>query len=184
MGQLLWPQWGRIDYVWTVINGGVILVRDIRNDLRERLAVINGMQADEESRYFDERMRIDNDHARALESFERERSVINQLLAIEERRGSLPTIPTSFKSPLPDFLITNIKMFGPMSKNELRAAVESAGYFEDDEANGRTFHTTLMNITKGGRLRQLPDDRYAMPDLEGLFSADGETKEGEMRTLM
>ena len=159
-------------------------MRDIRNDLRERLAVIDGMQADEASRYFDERMRIDNDHARALEAFEKERAVIKQLLAIEERRGSLPTIPTSFKSPLQDFLITNIKMFGPMNKSELRAAVETAGYFEDDEANGRTFHTTLMNITKGGRLQQLPDGRYAVPDLEGLFSEDGETKEGEMRTLM
>lgn len=160
-------------------------MRDIRNDLRERLAAIDGRQCDEMIQYQDERERLDAAHQNSIALLERERAAVKQLLEIEERRElSLSSRQNNERSPpaipLMDFLVAKVQSFGPFGKDELRAAATEAGYL--DEATGRTFHVTLMNITKGGRLRQLPDGRYAMPDTAlSLFGLGESTMEDEMQ---
>jgi hypothetical protein len=155
-----------------------IRLRDIRGDLRERLAALDGAQCDAIAEFQEAAERLHSSHREKIEKIEGERAAIKQLLEIEERRAL--ALPSLSKTPplvaLQDFLISKIAMYGPLNKDELRAAAEEAGY-----EGGRTLHTTLMNITKGGRLHQHRDGRYAIPSLdrEPLFNL--EEKEGEMR---
>jgi hypothetical protein len=154
-------------------------MRDIRYDLRERLASISGRYADELSKYDEKREALERLHRETIAALERERMAIEQLLAIEEERQGIP--PTSAEArktarlvPLADFLITKVYTHGPIEKDQLREEVNLAGYFA--EGNGRTFHTTLMNVTKCRRLIRLPDGRYACPhrDSVALFGVGAE----------
>ena len=167
------------------MSGGMIRMRDIRNDLRARLAAIDGRRVDETHRYVEALETIERDYKALIESLDREKAVVRQLLEIEERRElALPALDhrPADSIPLLDFQLSTVRTLGPMEKDELRAKAHEGGYF--DGASGRTFHTTLMNITKGGKLQTLPDGRYAIPVVDGLFEIGGETKEADMRTLM
>jgi GAF domain-containing protein len=145
-------------------DGGSIRLRDIRNDLRERLAALDGAELDQMMTYQAERERLDAAHNNALRSIAAERAALKQLLSIEDHRASaLPpfTARSAPTIPLGDFLIAKVRACGALEKEELRAAAEEAGY-----RDGRAFHTTLMNITKGGKLQQYSDGRYAPTALD------------------
>jgi hypothetical protein len=62
-------------------------MRDIRNDLRERLAVLDGRQGDVLASYMEAREKLDNDHKEAIGVIEGERAALKQLLAMEDRRA-------------------------------------------------------------------------------------------------
>jgi hypothetical protein len=163
-------------------------MRDIRNDLRERLASVASRYADEMVRYDEEIQRLHSSHRKALDSLDRERAALQQMLALEESREDAPfsiqanpAVP--FRVALADFIITKIHAYGPLSKDQLRQEAESAGYF--DEMDGRTFHTTLMNITKGGKLQRLADGRYAHPrPANTLFGLGEVERKGEEMTRL
>lgn len=147
-------------------------MRDIRNDLHERLAALQSQQYEEISSYHEKFDLLQSEHRRVIAAIESERAAIKQLLLIEERRAlAAPAIQsdTSPLVPLSDFIIAKIQTTGPLEREELRSAAEEAGY-----KDGRTFHTTLMNITKGRRLQQMADGRYAIPSLddEPFFQLD------------
>jgi hypothetical protein len=70
-----------------------------------------------------------------------------------------------------------------MDKDALRAEVAAVGYFVDG-ANGRTFHTTLMNLVKHGKL--CPHGSvYSAPSVPSfpLFQS-GSIDDGDNRPLM
>jgi hypothetical protein len=152
--------------------------RDIRRDLRERLAIIDGRYADTIADHVAKHEALEREYRETIAVLEQERAALAQLLDIEEKRyGTLPAAIEAQKKrrlvPLADFLVTKVHAHGPMDKDQLRAEADLAGYFED--GNGRTFHTTLMNITNGGRLIRLSDGRYDFPNREPiLFDAGGQ----------
>jgi hypothetical protein len=161
-------------------------MRDIRHDLRERLASIGGRYADELSQYDEKREALEREHRTAIVGLERERIAVEQLLAIEEERHGIPADAveagkTARLVPLAEFLITKVYTHGPMEKDQLREEANLAGYFA--EGNGRKFHTTLMNITKCGRLVHRPDGRYAFPARHPatLFGSDDQPRESAMQ---
>jgi hypothetical protein len=161
-------------------------MRDIRHDLRERLASISGRYADEMAQYQEKREALDNAHRDAMTALDREKVAVEQLLAVEEeRQGILPAAVEARKTArlvsLDDFLVTKVHAEGPMDKDQLRAEANLAGYFA--EGNGRTFHVTLMNVKRCGRLVQLPDGRYAFPERHAamLFGSDDQPTEGAMQ---
>lgn len=146
-------------------------VRDIRNDLRERLADLDRKQAQQTSHYQSEILRIEDEHRSAIKAIEMERAALKQLLSIEDQRSATSTNFTMRSDPsipLAEFLIAKVRMCGQMEKEELRAAADEAGY-----TDGRTFHATLMNITKGGRLQQFKDGRYSIPSINDQTLFDG-----------
>jgi hypothetical protein len=167
---------------------GTDSMRDIRHDLRERLAALNGRYVDEMVQYDQKREALEEGHRTAITTLERERLAVEQLLAIEEeRQGIAPAAAEARKTarlvPLADFLIAKAYTHGPIDKDQLREEANLAGYFA--EGNGRTFHATLMNVTKCGRLVHRPDGRYAVPDgPAATLDAVDQTMEGEMQTLM
>lgn len=154
-------------------------MRDIRQDLAERLAEIAGRYHEVMSAYDEEREALDRKRATDIAALDRERDAVRQLLAIEQRREGIPPIAVDARSlvPLTDFLMAKVQAYGPIDKEALRQEARTAGYF--DEGNGRAFHTTLLNITKHGKLIQLPDGKYRSPhaDGRGLFhvSSKGQT---------
>lgn len=140
-------------------------MRDIRTDLRDRLTAVMGRILDEHEQFIRAQEKLELDHKQEQEALERERRALEALLAIEqERDGVLPQrLPTPRPVlPLGEFLTTKLHAHGAMDKDELRAQAETAGYF-NDVTNGRTFHTTLMNFVKHGKIIQLPDGKYAYP---------------------
>jgi hypothetical protein len=140
-------------------------MRDIRTDLRDRLAAVMGRILDEHDQYVRAQEKLEFDHNQEQQALERERRALEALLAIEqERDGALPLnipIPRPVL-PLGEFLTTKLHAHGAMDKDELRAQAEAAGYF-NDVTNGRTFHTTLLNFVKHGKIIQLTDGKYAYP---------------------
>ena len=160
-------------------------MRDIRSDLRERLAAVQGRYADEMADYVRKCEEMEAAHRKAISDLERELAAIQQILAIEDQRhdgGTLSEIRT--RRPLislADFIITKVHAHGPMHKEELRSEAELAGYLSDGD--GRTFHATIMNITKGGRIIQHQDGRYGFPERQSTLFGTGQT-EDEMKTVM
>lgn len=68
-------------------------------------------------------------------------------------------------TPLADFFARLIHERSPRTKDELRQAALAAGYFADGESAGRATHTTLYNIAKSGRIRDLGDGKYGEPQV-------------------
>lgn len=138
---------------------------DIRNELRDRLAAVMGRTADRHEYTARAREALEAEHNQEIEALERERKALEVLLTIEQQRdGALPLERPAERPilPLVEFLTTKVHAHGPMDKDELRSEADIAGYF-DDATNGRTFHTTLMNCVKHGKINQLPDGKYAYP---------------------
>lgn len=174
--------------------GGFEAMRDIREDLRERLATIQ-MAYNQATAEFDEAMvALQIGYRQKADALERERVAVLRLLEIEEARPetakdqsrAAPTDrPPVF--PMAEFIITKLHAHGPMTKEEIRTHVDLAGYL-DGEATGRTFHLTLMNISNsGGRVKKFPDGRYAFrPNVTQapLFGAAQTAMPGTSRTIM
>jgi hypothetical protein len=141
-------------------------MRDIRKDLRERLASVIGRYADEITEYNRKLTDLEKSHHETLTALARERAALEQLLAIEDARAGIgaPTLAQKLATlvPLSDFLVAKVQAHGPIEKDDLRAEASLAGYLAD--GNGRAFHITLMNIAKCGRLLHLPDGRYGFPE--------------------
>jgi hypothetical protein len=164
-------------------------MRDIRNDLRERLAELDGRKGDELATYADECRRLQQAHMEKMGAIDRERDALKKLLEIEDRRAlAMPALKfgSAPKVPLADFLIAKVQTSAPIEKDALREAADEAGYTDH-----RAFHTTLLNITRKGRLSQDSSGRYlpATTEALGIFgrlmSRDpAEHEECEMRRLM
>lgn len=148
-------------------------LRDIRKDLRERISLIE-QAIDRDTRDFEAKQKqaLDAFQARiqdakvALAGYAR-------MLQIEERRAQsmLPealrgtTVPSpppvAPKTPLADFMCSTMAQTGVKTKDELRDLAQGAGYFGTGEG-GRTIHATLVNLVRGGRVRELPGGKYAV----------------------
>jgi hypothetical protein len=157
-------------------------MRDIRSDLRERLAAVHGRYADEMANYTEKREELEKAHREAINSFERERAAIEQMLAVEDQRsGIAPAVSEARKTArlvrLEDFLVNKVAAHGDLSKDELRAEAELAGYFE--EGDGRKFHLTLMNITNAGKLVRSLGGRYSYPHRDALNHFQNDQTSGE-----
>jgi hypothetical protein len=160
-------------------------MRDIRTDLRQRLAANAAAYSDEIAEYNRQLEAIEKSHKETLTTLGRERAALEQLLALENERHDIPgpTLAQKIATlvPLGDFLVTKLQAHGPMEKEQLRAEARLAGYAA--AGNGRAFHITLLNVTKCGRLVHLPDGRYAYPERPAttLFGSDDQPREGAMQ---
>lgn len=122
-------------------------VRDIRDDLRDRLASIEEQEAQ---------------MAEALKRLGEQKAHYRRILEIEEGRyplpGLLPNDPDT-ALPLAEFLIEALRT-RPRTKEELREMAEQAGYFSDTDFPGRSIHATLTNLQRSSRVRVGRDEKY------------------------
>jgi hypothetical protein len=146
-------------------------MRDILDDLKERLRGVLARYADEVASYTEARSALEANHQMAIGSLSAEQAALERLIQVELARtgGQLsePVLPKP-KFSLLDFLLTKVHADGPIEKEQLRRHAELAGYFADGDAGGRKVHTTLLNLVSAGRLQRLPDGKYAFPDRRSL----------------
>ncbi|MEA2879667.1 MAG: hypothetical protein QOF14_4863 [Hyphomicrobiales bacterium] len=152
-------------------------VRDIRNDLRERLLALDGRYSDAMHEYEAEREALELKREGTTGAIEKERAAVRQLLEIEERREGSETVeivPTRKLMPLADFLIAKVCAHGPIDRESLKTEAMAAGY----QIDGRTFHATLMNVEKHGKIARADTGQYlAAPISEGTLFGMGQQKE-------
>lgn len=156
-------------------------MRDIRDDLRERLAAIQAASNAAIEEHENRALALQADYRQKADALERERQAVLQMLKFEEARAKPAEqgVNRPPAMPLAEFIITKIHANGTMTKEQIRAEVDHAGYLEG-EATGRTFHLTLMNISgTGGRICRLTDGRYTVPSKVPQETLFGSTK-GEM----
>jgi len=150
-------------------------MRDITNDLKERLSAVEEQGKAENLRYERDRKALDEQHNTRLADLKAEWETINRLLVAEQRRlGVSPETPAQPKPKmsLDDFFVQVAEKFGTASKQNLREEAEHAGYFVDGGPNGRRTHATIMNIVRSGRLREIEPDVYAPGHKHGEFNLD------------
>lgn len=148
-------------------------IRDIRPDLRDRLAVVEKQGNAQNAEYESKRKALEDEHKAKIAVLEEEWRALKQMIEVENRRyGDAGDSAQSFTSTmsLDDFFVATVEKFGTASKKNLRDEAERAGYFRGAESAGRVTHTTLMNIVRGGRLREIAPEVYAPGNRPGEFA--------------
>lgn len=125
-------------------------MRDLRDDLRERLGLLSERRQKAKAQYDGEIRAIDT-----------EEGPLKALLALEERRLGGPEHETKGMGSLPDFFAKMMEN-GPATKDELREAADILGFFTDAGAAGRVTHATLVNMVRGGRIRELAEGKFEL----------------------
>jgi hypothetical protein len=149
-------------------------MRDIRNDLRERLAAVCEQIADVRGEYDHDRNDLERRFNERLMALSAEMSSLKTILESEARRQG--DEPVSFpkakapilRAPLADFLVYILKEREPLSKDDLRAMAENHQYFPDGTSSGRPVHATLMNLVRSGRVQETSDGLYTCGYANGI----------------
>ena len=124
-------------------------VRDIRDDLRERLDGLGKRREAAKAAYDSE-----------IKSITEEEVLIRGLLLVEQRRlGVAQDTPKATPIPLADYFLM-LMNGGPRTKEELRENAQQSGYFQGEESPARVTHATLMNILRAGRAREVSEGLY------------------------
>lgn len=124
-------------------------MRDIRSDLRERLAAEDELIQRLNDQYEDALARKEA----ILTMLEQEESRIHAMQAM----GYKPAVPLD---ELDDFLVKTIRR-GITDKEEIRDAAIRAGYFaESVQSPGRVVHAVLVNLVRDGRISVDTEGKY------------------------
>jgi hypothetical protein len=118
------------------------MIRDIRQDLRERLRTLEAQR---------DKLHVE------LKEAEQQIGVLMHMLEIEDRRFA-DKAPSEVRKPmtkLSDFIYGELGR-RRMTKEEVKIVAERAGY----ENVGRGVHLTLVNMEKSGRIRLVADNKY------------------------
>jgi hypothetical protein len=128
-------------------------MRSIRRDLEERL-----QEAQAEKQRISEQL---NAHLRASDT---KIETLTRMIAMEDERDNGPSRMLVHETqPIADFIVERVR-HTPLNKEEIREALEKAGYLERVDAPGRVIHATLVNVERGGRILQRDDGRYVASD--------------------
>ena len=144
-------------------------MRDIRADLRDRIAALGGRES-EIAREHNRRMReLELWWENEIKIVQDERSAAQAMLAIEMRRhGEIEKIGLP-QVPLQDFIIQETAKRGIASKEDLRLAATQANYFPDGETGGRQIHTTVLNLVRANRLMEVQEGRFGVPGADIVY---------------
>ena len=141
-------------------------LRDIREDLRARVLLIE-KDIESETAIFNRQQKELVDAFRTkIEDAKIALAGYRRLLDLENRRvhdmtgqPEQPEQPATAKAPLVDFLCAAMADRGAKSKDELRDLAQAAGYFGPGDG-GRAIHATMVNLVRGGRVRELSDGKF------------------------
>lgn len=141
-------------------EGKAATMRDLRSDLRERLTELDAQTGALAHEYNERINEVKAWHEAQVKLVEEERKAVSGLLSIEMRKhGEQPAIRAPHL-PLADFLIQEAAKRGISSKEDLRLAAVQASYFSNGEGGGRQVHTTLLNLVKANKIKELSEGRY------------------------
>ncbi len=140
-------------------------MRDIRPDLRERIAEAERRAAECSLAFDKARAKLEGDHQSEMAGIKRELDALRSLIVIESERTGGHEQPLQKSAELADYLVTLIFQNGPTYKNELKYLAEKAGYFEPG-GGGRAVHLTLHNLVQHRKLVKLDDERYDLSPVQ------------------
>jgi hypothetical protein len=137
-------------------------MRDIRQDLKERLNAAETVRAAAEKQLRAAQNEVDM--LTALLNLEASRTV--DIVSGPERKSP--------DKPVADFIMDIIAR-APSTKDEIKDYAAAARYFTVGDSPGRIIHATLVNLVRAGRVKALRDGRYAeaAPTLNGVVGAPG-----------
>jgi len=144
-------------------------MRDLRGDLRERLAELDAQTGSLAHDYNQRIKELQTWYESQVGVVEEERKAVSTMLAIEMRKHGEEAPVSAPQIPLADFLIQEAAKRGISSKEDLRLAAVHACYFPNGESGGRQIHTTLLNLVRAGKLRETSEGRYGIPTGEMSF---------------
>jgi hypothetical protein len=143
-------------------------VRDIRDELRERLRIVELREAEEQERYSLARRELDSAHASTVATLHEQRKALLTIIDAENENGGLPATPARslpvMRLPLMDYFMTIIGTSGPQTKEGLKDAARRAGYFDDAASAGRITHATVINMVSAGKVIRRADDRFGLSE--------------------
>ncbi len=143
---------------------------DFLSQLVERLVAARDQSTAIKAEYDAERADLESRYRFKLSLADDEQRAIETLIRIEESRCGRKAIPdpASNRLPLAEFFLTALHANGPLSKDDLRTQAERASYFADGDSGGRATHTTLLNLCRAGRIKELSGGIYAFPTLKNM----------------
>lgn len=122
----------------TVIPGQ----RDIRTDLKQRLRDTTALR---------------DTCMKQVDAYTDQIGVLTRMIEIEDQRyNQQPVTERELDETLPDF-IERLARNGPMTKDQMRAAAEGAGYAVD----GRSIHAVTVNLQRGNRIFETSEGVFA-----------------------
>ncbi len=142
-------------------------MRDIRDDLRERLKAVELRINEEMEQYSSARRELEATHAQRTATLNDQRKALLTILNAEAE-GTLEPLEggkslATMRLPLIEYFRTVIFSRGPQTKDDLKEAAIAAGYSDEATGAGRVTHATLLNAVSSGKLVRLIDGRYAGP---------------------
>jgi hypothetical protein len=149
-------------------------MRDIRDDLRQRAAMLDEQIQSAQVQFDKYVEQLKRDHDNRLKDLRSELEAVKVLINIEQRRlggapAPVPQAPAQAQAqpqrakpqqPLADFLIRKLGELGPMPQEELEHITVQEGYFADGDAE-RGVQAVLAYVVKAGHVRQLPNGDFA-----------------------
>ncbi len=151
-------------------------LRDITDDLKARLAMIEAQAKAENVEYEAAAKALADKHDAAISELKGQWEAIQRGLQLEMRRlgrsADSPAPAANQQAPsvsLDDFMVSIVEKFGMAAKENFRNEAVHAGYFQPGETGGRQIHATLLNLVRAGRVRQIGPDTYAPANKPGEF---------------
>jgi hypothetical protein len=148
-------------------HGGEESMRDIRNDLLERVDLMEGRIKAAHAKCEDKIKQLQSERDATVADLKSSIAMLAKLLEFEQQEtGNVPPVaPKSPQLSLADFFERKLIESGPLSKDDLCNMAMKEGYFPDAESARQTVDGTLMNIVREKRICPLPDGTYALPML-------------------
>ena len=142
-------------------------LRDIRPDLQDRLKAAQEKIKKAGDQFEAEIDRLQKQFSDDIKQTKIELQSLRALIEAEDRRMGRPppyVIPAMPTLPLAEYFEKLIRTKTPRGKDELREEATRAGYFgESPSSAGRATHTTLLNLARSGRIRDMKDGNYGLP---------------------
>jgi hypothetical protein len=138
-------------------------MRDIRNDLQERVRLIEDQISSSYAQFEKMIEQLQSEREARVSELRAELSALGKLMEVEHRRMAnvLPLqAPAATEVSLADFILQRLSENGPMSKDGLVDLTLKERLFDDGESADRAVHTTLVNIIRSEHLRQLHDGTF------------------------
>jgi hypothetical protein len=138
-------------------------MRDIRNDLQERVRLIEDQISSSYAQFEKMIEQLQSEREARVSELKAELSALGKLMEVEHRRMAnvLPLqAPAATEVSLADFILQRLSENGPMSKDGLVDLTLKERLFDDGESADRAVHTTLVNIIRSEHLRQLHDGTF------------------------
>jgi hypothetical protein len=137
-------------------------MRDIRSDLRERVALMERRIKAGHAHYEDKIKQLQNERDAVVANLKSSIAMLAKLIELEQAEMGAASVvsPTASQPSLVEFLERKLIEIGPLSKDDLCNMAMKEGYFPAQDVQA-----TLMRIVEEKRICPLPDGTFALPML-------------------